>query len=106
MLVSALPRIADGTAVWVEQDEALVTYASKVSKDETAPGPALSAHENLLRIQASLATAPARILIDGKGVTVLASDRGRLHDRLASGRRSQASRTASLSARPTGRLSP
>ena len=71
MLVSALPSIADGTARWVEQDEALVTYASKVSKDETAPSPALSAHENLLRIQASLATAPARILIDGKGVTVL-----------------------------------
>lgn len=71
LLLAALPDIVSGTAVWTSQDEAEVTYAEKVSKSDVAPSPRLSAHHNVLRIRASSSAAPARILIGGKGLTVL-----------------------------------
>ena len=73
LLGSALPSIADGTAVWTPQAEDEVTYASKVTKADVAPDPALSARENVLRVQASTPAAPARILLGGKGVTLIAA---------------------------------
>jgi methionyl-tRNA formyltransferase len=71
LLVAALPHIEDGTAVWTPQKEADVTYAEKVSKSDVTPDPSLSACQNLLRIQASSPAAPARIVLGGKGVTLL-----------------------------------
>ena len=71
LLISALPAIADGTALWTVQAEEEVTYAAKVTKDDVAPDPALSAEENVARIRAATPAAPARILLDNKGVTVL-----------------------------------
>ncbi|MDR2587550.1 MAG: hypothetical protein LBC23_04745, partial [Coriobacteriales bacterium] len=50
LLVDALPRIADGSAEWAEQDESLVTYADKVAKQELALDPADSALTNLRKV--------------------------------------------------------
>ena len=71
LLVAALPSIADGTAVWKPQSEAEVTYAAKVTKDDVAPDPALSASENAVRVRASSAAAPARVLLGEKGLTIV-----------------------------------
>jgi methionyl-tRNA formyltransferase len=70
LLVAALPSLADGTAVWTQQNEDEVTYAAKVTKDDVAPDPALSARENALRVRASLGAAPARILVGERGLTL------------------------------------
>ncbi|WP_028264149.1 methionyl-tRNA formyltransferase [Atopobium fossor] len=70
-LIHALDAIADGNAVWQDQDEDQVTYASKVSKTEMLLSPKLSAVQNALLVQASSDTAPARVVIAQKGVRVL-----------------------------------
>ncbi len=70
LLVESLPKIADGSAVWVEQDEGLVTYAHKIEKSEMVLDPADDAKTNALRVQASADAAPARCVVAGKGVRV------------------------------------
>lgn len=71
LLVSTLPSIADGSAVWVEQDESLVTHAAKISKAELRLDPGASALENVRRTLASSDAAPARCEIAGKPLRVL-----------------------------------
>ncbi len=73
LLVDMLPSVLDGTAVWVEQDEALVTHAAKIAKAELALDPMDAARENALRVQASGDTAPARCAVAGRGVRVCAA---------------------------------
>ena len=73
LLLDTLPKIADGSAAWTEQDEALVTHAAKVSKIEMRLDPSHSAADNVRRVLASSDTAPARCTIAGKGVRVLAA---------------------------------
>lgn len=70
LLVETLPKLAAGGVTWTVQDESLVTHAAKISKDEVKPAPDASAHENVLRVLASGATAPARCAIDGRPVRV------------------------------------
>ncbi len=70
-LVAALDDIAAGRDMWHEQDEALVTVAAKVTKAEMRLDPAAAVGENALRVQASGDTAPARMVLGGKGVRVL-----------------------------------
>lgn len=72
-LVDVLPRLADGTVEWHEQDPAGVTVAAKVHKDEMLLDPAELADVNARRVQASGETAPARALVAGKGVRVMAA---------------------------------
>ena len=72
-LLAALDQMADGTAVWVEQDESKVTYAKKVEKAEMLLDPAATALDNRRRVQTSLDAAPARMAVAGKGVRVLAA---------------------------------
>lgn len=71
LLVSTLPAIADGSAVWTEQDESLVTHAAKIAKAELRLDPAAGALENIRRVMASSNTAPARCVIAGKPVRVM-----------------------------------
>ena len=73
LLVETLPAVMDGTAEWVEQDEALVTHAAKIEKSELALDPADAARDNALRVQASGDTAPARCVVAGRGVRVCAA---------------------------------
>lgn len=70
-LLAALDQMADGTAVWVEQDESKATYAKKIEKAEMLLDPAASALDNRRRVQTSLDAAPARMAVAGKGVRVL-----------------------------------
>ena len=73
LLMDTLPSVLDGTAAWVEQDEALVTHAAKIAKAELALDPTDAARENALRVQASGDTAPARCVVAGRGVRVCAA---------------------------------
>ncbi|MBM6774822.1 methionyl-tRNA formyltransferase [Olsenella profusa] len=72
LLVETLPAVVDGSAAWVEQDEAQVTHAAKISKAELLLDPADPARVNVLRVQASGDTAPARCVVAGRGVRVCA----------------------------------
>ncbi|WP_058270484.1 methionyl-tRNA formyltransferase, partial [Olsenella massiliensis] len=67
-LAGALDDLAAGTIDWVEQDEALVTFAPKVEKAEMLLSPAYPARRNLSLVRASLDAAPARCRIAGQGV--------------------------------------
>ena len=70
-LLVALDQIEAGTAVWTEQDEALVTYAAKVTKAEMRLDPADATAVNARRVQASTDAAPARLAVGGKGVRAM-----------------------------------
>lgn len=70
-LIAALDELKAGTAVWHEQDPAGVTVAAKVKKAEMRLDPADGVRGNALRVQASGETAPARLMVAGRGVRVL-----------------------------------
>ena len=71
LLCDTLPALADGTAVWTEQDESLVTHAQKISKAEMRLDPQESALINLHRVLASSDAAPARCIAAGKPVRIM-----------------------------------
>lgn len=71
LLAETLPSIVDGTAVWTEQDEALVTHAAKIEKSELWLDPRTTAGENVRRALASSDAAPARCSVAGRAVRVL-----------------------------------
>ena len=71
LLADTLPSLADGTAVWTEQDESLVTHAAKISKQEMRLDPQMAALDCVRHVFASSDTAPARCVIAGKTVRVL-----------------------------------
>jgi methionyl-tRNA formyltransferase len=70
-LIDALSAMRSGTCDWTEQSEAGVTYARKVTKDDVALVPALAVHDASRRVRASSKEAPCRLLLAGKGVTVI-----------------------------------
>lgn len=72
-LLLAIPTFADKTVVWQEQDESQVTYAHKIEKQEMLLDPLDSAQTNVRRVRASLDAAPARLVVAGKGVRILAA---------------------------------
>ena len=71
LLADTLPSLADGSAVWTEQDESLVTHAAKISKQEMRLDPQMAALDCMRHVLASSDTAPARCVIAGKTVRVL-----------------------------------
>lgn len=71
LLVDTLPSLADGSAVWIEQDETLVTHAAKISKSEMRLAPDMTVDDFGRHVLASSDTAPARCKIADKGVRVL-----------------------------------
>lgn len=71
LLVQTLPSLADGTAVWVEQDESRVTHAAKISKSEMRLDPVEAASMIERRVLASSDAAPARCLIADKPVRLM-----------------------------------
>lgn len=72
-LVEVLDALAAGAEVaWEAQDEAAVTYADKVAKGELDLDPAATPEENARRVRASGEAHPARCVIAGRPVTVLA----------------------------------
>jgi methionyl-tRNA formyltransferase len=71
LLVNTLPRIADGTAQWHEQDESLVTYAAKVTAADVAIAPSMTVRDALAHVRASGPSAPCRVAVAGRNLTVL-----------------------------------
>lgn len=71
LLCDTLPALADETAVWIEQDESLVTHAQKISKAEMRLDPQEGALVNLRRVLASSDAAPARCIAAGKPVRIM-----------------------------------
>ena len=71
LLVRTLPSLADGTAVWCEQDESLVTHAAKISKAEMRLDPSAGVQDNVRRVMASSDAAPARCVVAGKPARVM-----------------------------------
>ena len=74
LLVSVLPTLADGSAVWTEQDERLVTHAAKIEKSEMRLDPAMPATDNARRVLASSDAAPARCAVADKPVRILSTE--------------------------------
>jgi methionyl-tRNA formyltransferase len=70
-LLQALPSIAGGTATWIAQDDSKATYAEKISKADVAISPRLTRGETLRRVRASSPAAPSRVLLGGRGATVM-----------------------------------
>lgn len=71
LLVDTLPSIEDGSAVWTEQDESLVTHAAKISKSEMRLDPVMDVEDIARHVLASSDAAPARCVVAGKTVRVL-----------------------------------
>lgn len=69
-LLDALSALEAGTVRWVPQDDALATYAAKISRDDVALSPELAIADASRRVRASSAQAAARACIAGVGVTV------------------------------------
>ena len=70
-MVEVLAAEQAGGAQWVAQDEALVTYAAKIAKEETLLLPELTVEEAMRRVLASNHRAPARCVVCGKEVQVI-----------------------------------
>jgi len=70
-LLAALPAIADGSVQWHQQDPGRVTYAEKVAKADVQMDPSLTRDEAQRRIRASMPGAPCRVLVGGRGLTLL-----------------------------------
>ncbi len=70
-LTDVLSRIETGTVVWTPQDEALATYAAKVTKEDVALQPTLSVTEAARHVRASSRQAASRIMVDGVDLAVL-----------------------------------
>jgi len=79
-LCTSLPTIVSGSAVWIPQDDSLATYAAKIAKTDVAIDPSMRAADALRRVRASLPTAPCRVAIDGREVTILTATLDRLHE--------------------------
>jgi methionyl-tRNA formyltransferase len=71
LLSGVMPGLAAGTLAWQAQDDALATYAPKLTSADVALDPGLTVHEVLLRVRASGASAPCRVRVGGRNLTVL-----------------------------------
>lgn len=73
-LVDVLRDLAlDRELAWVEQDAALACEAPKIDKAELRLSPELDAPSNMRRVQASSDEAPARAVVAGRAVRLLAA---------------------------------
>lgn len=72
-LMTALAQLQEGSLRWTAQDEAQVTYASKIEKHELYLDPADDADTNVRRVRASSSAHPAKCSIGGRPVTVLSA---------------------------------
>jgi methionyl-tRNA formyltransferase len=71
LLLEALPGLEDGSLTWHVQDEGQATYAAKLTAVDVELDPTLSRREALARVRASGGSAPCRVLVDGRKLTVL-----------------------------------
>jgi len=84
LLAEALPHLTDTSLVWHGQDEDQVTYASKLTAADVVLDPTLSVRDALARVRASGPSAPCRVVVGGRRLTVLRAEAG--ESELAPGR--------------------
>ena len=71
-LLSVLTMLEEGQKIsWIEQDEALATYASKIEKRELDLDPELTAEENERKVRASSEAHAARVIVAGRTCAVI-----------------------------------
>ena len=69
-LLTALVHVGCGAVEWTEQDESLVTYASKLEKGELDLSPVDLVEGAVRKVRASSAPHPSRAIVAGRPVTV------------------------------------
>lgn len=70
-LLDVIARIESGDVIWTPQDDAAATYAPKVTKDDVALLPEITAAEAHRRVRAATRSAPARACVGGRELTVV-----------------------------------
>lgn len=70
-----LAALAEGTVSWTAQSETGVTYAAKLTSADVALEPALTVENALRRVRASGPSAPCRVTVGGRILTVSAAHR-------------------------------
>lgn len=70
-LLEVLDALGAGTVTWHEQDDAMATYAAKITKDDVALLPELTVAEAFARVRAATRRAPARACVGDREVTVV-----------------------------------
>jgi methionyl-tRNA formyltransferase len=70
-LLQTLRRVERGEVQWTAQDDSLATYADKVTRADVTPSPGDPLVTAVRKIRASSAQAPSRIMVGGRGVTLL-----------------------------------
>jgi methionyl-tRNA formyltransferase len=73
-LIEILDAMEAGTATWTAQDDGASTYAAKISAADVMLDPVLDAVTLERRVRASGTRAPARAVIGGRSVVVLAAE--------------------------------
>ncbi|HEY5112485.1 MAG TPA: methionyl-tRNA formyltransferase [Coriobacteriia bacterium] len=71
----ALEGLAAGSLEWHDQDERQATYAAKVTRADVALDPTITVQQALARVRASGPSAPCRVAIMGRSITVLSAHR-------------------------------
>jgi len=69
-LLRVLDDIESGDVRWKPQNDAEATYAAKITRADVELSPQLDVERALRRIRASTDSAPARVCIDGRSLTV------------------------------------
>jgi methionyl-tRNA formyltransferase len=72
-LLATIARIATGECEWTAQDDAMATYAPKIAPADVALHPGLTVHDAWRRVRASGASAPCRLAIGGRRVTLVSA---------------------------------
>ncbi len=72
-LLCALEEIESGSAVWVEQDPAAVTYAAKITDADLALDPSLGLTDALRRVRASSGSARSKLALPGHTMDVVSA---------------------------------
>jgi len=70
LMIEAIASIVAGTATWNAQDNTRATYAAKIEKGELHLSPESAPVENVARVRASSAHAPARAVICDRPLAV------------------------------------
>jgi methionyl-tRNA formyltransferase len=74
-LLRALAGLQSGTLVWTPQEDALATYADKLTADDVALAPDLTVEEALRRVRASGPSAPSRLALAGRRLVAVRASR-------------------------------
>ncbi|MDO4970227.1 MAG: methionyl-tRNA formyltransferase, partial [Comamonadaceae bacterium] len=72
-LLTALGMLENGQVEWTRQDDFFATYATKIAKHEFCLRPLDTGREDMLKVQASSPAHPARCIIAGRPVSVIAA---------------------------------